>query len=267
VALIVPDVANHFYAVLARGAHDTLKMRGFHIMLGSTDADGAEERYFLREMATQRAAGAVIIPFQLDAHSIRKICGSIPVVASAQFDADAGLSQVTFDDQGGAFQAAAYLLSIGRQKVAYIGGAPGTSPAARRHRGYVEAHTALDLQPDPRLEASGDWRHAGGASAMAEILARNIPFDAVFAANDLMAIGALSILRRAGRRVPDDVAVVGFDDIDEAAITEPALTTVHQPAYEMGQRLAELLLAQIDGQSVPGELIITRGTLIFRASA
>jgi DNA-binding LacI/PurR family transcriptional regulator len=102
---------------------------------------------------------------------------------------------------------------------------------------------------------------------MAEILARNIPFDAVFAANDLMAIGALSILRRAGRRVPDDVAVVGFDDIDEAAITEPALTTVHQPAYEMGQRLAELLLAQIDGQSVPGELIITRGTLIFRASA
>jgi LacI family transcriptional regulator len=267
VSLIVPDVANHFYAAVARGVHDAIKPRGLHVMLGNTDALAEEERYFLRAVSVQRAAGAIIVPFRLDPEALRRACPpGTPVVVGGAPEVSGDLPSVHADDEGGAREAVAYLLSTGRRRIAYIGGIPRTPPTERRHRGYLQAHADAGMTPDPALVVTGDFHRADGESAMERLLA-GPAFDAIFAANDLLAIGAIRTARRHGLRIPDEVAIVGLDDIDEAEIVEPPLTTVRQPSYEFGYTAGELLLDLLDGrEGVPLHRALPC-TLIRRESA
>jgi LacI family transcriptional regulator len=267
ISLIVPDVANHFYAAMARGVHDAIKPRNLHVILSNTDAVAQEERYFLRAMAAQRAAGAIVVPFQLDPEALRRACPpGTPVVVCGAPEVSGDLPSVYTDDEGGAREAVAYLLSSGHRRVAYLGGLPHTPPTTRRYRGYLQAHTGAGVTPDPALCISGDFHRADGEAAMERLLA-GPPFDALFAVNDLVAIGAMRMARRHGLRIPDDVAIVGLDDIDEAEIVEPPLTTIRQPSYESGHTAGELLLDLLDGrEGVPLHRALPC-SLIRRASA
>jgi len=267
VSLIVPDVANHFYAALARGVHDAMKPRGLHVVLGNTDAIADDERYFLRSVGVQRAAGAIIVPFRLDQAALRRACPTdTPVVVLATSEIAGDLPSVIADDQGGAHLAVAYLLTAGRRRIAYIGGLPGTPPTERRLRGYLEAHTEAGIEADRALITMSDFQRDGGRQAMRHLLA-GPRFDGLFAANDLMAIGAIQTARRQGVHVPEDIAIIGLDNIDEAEIIDPPLTTVNNPSYEAGRAAGELLLDLIDGrEGVPRHRVLPC-TLIRRESA
>lgn len=268
VALIVPDMANHFYARLARGVHDVVKPHGFHVTVGSTDADEADERYFLREVAAQRVAGVIVVPFRLSSGAVRRACGQdLQVVAVAPVEGDASVPTLSFDDEGGAEQAVAHLLGRGRRRIAFVGGLTDTPPSRRRYAGYRRAHERAGMPIDPRLQLYADFQREGGEQATMRLLDGGIAFDAIFAANDLMAIGAMRALQRRQIRIPRDVAVVGLDDIDEAEIVEPALTTVRQPAYEAGRCAAEMLIARIDGRPETAAHIVLPTTLIVRESS
>jgi DNA-binding LacI/PurR family transcriptional regulator len=268
VALIIPDVANHFYAQLARGVHDAIKPHGFHVTLGNTDAEAAEELYFLREVARQHAAGAIAIPFRLSADQVRDACGrAMPLVVIAPIEPDSGVASIEHDDLGGVAQAVRYLIAQGRRRIVFINGLLDTPPSRRRHAGYLRAHEEAGLTPDPLLQAQGDFKLEGGEHAMRRILESGAPFDAVSAANDLMAIGAIRALRARKIRIPEDVAVVGYDDIEEAQIVEPALTTVRQPAYETGHAAATLLLKHIEGEPQTTTHLVLSTTLVIRRSA
>ncbi|MEV5277189.1 LacI family DNA-binding transcriptional regulator [Streptomyces sp. NPDC051994] len=174
---------------------------------------------------------------------------------------------VDADNRGGAREAVRHLLSIGRRRIAHIAGPLDQTASADRLDGY------RDMLPeaDPALVAEGAFTPGSGSRAMAELLARRPDLDAVFAANDLMASGALRVLRERGRRVPEDVALVGFDDMASVAeATDPPLTTVRQEIVEMGRLMARLLLRgldQRDGEAAPPASVITPTTLIRRASA
>lgn len=268
ISLIIPDVANHFYAQLARGVHDVLKPRGFHVTVGSTDADPEEEDYFLRAISLHRAAGAIAVPFRLSLADVGHICDpTTPIVLLAQPDADVPITCIDIDNEGGADQAVTLLLAQGRRRIAYIDGLSGTPPSRRRYAGYLQAHDRAGALVDPHLRVYGDFQRAGGERAMADLLDTGLAFDGIFAANDLQAIGAMQALCRRGLRVPDDVAVVGFDDIEEAEIVGPALTTVHQPSYEAGRCAAELLLRQIDPPGERPGSVVMPTFLVRRASA
>ncbi|MEU9375502.1 LacI family DNA-binding transcriptional regulator [Streptomyces sp. NPDC048255] len=181
-------------------------------------------------------------------------------------------SEVTYvdaDNRGGAREAVRYLLDGGRQRIAHIAGPLDQTSAADRLSGY------RDVLPDadPALVAEGDFTVAGGARAMAELLDRGGPIDAVFAANDLMATGALRILRERGRTVPGDVALVGFDDAEQVAQSaDPPLTTVRQDIEGMGRLMVRLLLGTLDaarsdgGGEAPGS-VVTATSLVRRGSA
>ncbi|MEV6950378.1 LacI family DNA-binding transcriptional regulator [Streptomyces sp. NPDC051183] len=178
-----------------------------------------------------------------------------------------GVAYVDADNRGGAREAVRYLLSRGRQQIAHIAGPLDQTSATDRLDGYRD----VLLDADPALIAEGDFTTAGGARAMAELLERCPGLDAVFAANDLMATGALQVLRERGLAVPDDVALVGFDDAELVAETaDPPLTTVRQDIEGMGRLMARLLLRTLDkaqvGRSVPGS-VITPTSLVRRASA
>ena len=175
-----------------------------------------------------------------------------------------GLSYVDVDNVGGAQLAAERLLSSGRRRTATIAGPQDMTAGIDRLTGYRQALAAANRKAD--RVAHGDFTRESGQQAMAALLDRHPDIDGVFAANDLMAIGALRALRDAGRRVPDDVAVVGYDDIEMARHTEPPLTTIHQPIVDQARTMTELLLTQIGGDPVPDPVVLPT-ELVERESA
>jgi DNA-binding LacI/PurR family transcriptional regulator len=173
-----------------------------------------------------------------------------------------GLSYVDVDNVGGAQLAAEHLIATGRRRIATIAGPQDMTAGADRLTGYRQA--LAGRKPD--RVAYGDFTRESGEQAMTELLSRHPDLDGVFAANDLMAVGALRALRAAGREVPTDVAVVGYDDIDLARHADPPLTTIHQPAIDQARTMTELLLTQIGGDPV-GDPVILPTELIHRDSA
>ncbi|MFE7705707.1 LacI family DNA-binding transcriptional regulator [Streptomyces sp. NPDC057486] len=171
---------------------------------------------------------------------------------------------VDCDNRGGAIEAVRHLVSLGRQRIAHIAGPRDQTSALDRIDGYREVLP----DADPSLVADGDFTVEGGARAMAELLARHPDLDAVFASNDLMASGALRVLGEHGRRVPEDVALVGFDDMEQVAeATDPPLTTVRQDVEGMGRLMVRLLMQRLDGEGGEPDSVITPTELIKRVSA
>jgi DNA-binding LacI/PurR family transcriptional regulator len=191
----------------------------------------------------------------------------LPIVFCGRPGQGGEMSYVDVDNAGGAREAVTHLLDGGRQVVALIAGPQDMIAGRDRLDGYRQALAAAGCEVDESLVEVGDFSEASGAAAMTALLERRPDIDAVFAASDLMALGALRVLREAGRSVPQDVAMVGFDDGPLAAVANPPLTTVRQPMEQLGREMALMLLAQISagGVSVPEQLVLDT-SLVERAS-
>lgn len=191
-----------------------------------------------------------------------------------------GVPVVVIDDRGhhpefptvgttnveGGRTATQHLVDLGRRRIAMLNGPLDYGCNRERLEGYRSALQQAGIRFDPRLVANGDFAEGGGASAMATLLESAPRLDAVFAANDLMAFGAIRALRNAGRRVPDDVAVVGFDDLPASALTHPPLTTVRQPLYEMGRTAAAMVISAVRGEAIQGRVELPT-SLVVRGSS
>jgi DNA-binding LacI/PurR family transcriptional regulator len=204
--------------------------------------------------------GADPLPEQLHRRGIPVVVGGLP-------PAGARVSYVDNDNRGGALLATRHLLELGRRRIATITG-PADMPAATDRRdGYRQALTESGKELDPALEVEGAFTLDSGVQAMRALLARDTDLDALFVANDLMAAGALQVLRDAGRRVPDDVAVVGFDDAPIALTTAPTLTSVRQSLDAMGRELVSLVLDTIEHRDLVPRQVVLATELIVRNSS
>jgi LacI family transcriptional regulator len=266
VALLIPDISNPFYPVLARGLEAGLAAAGYHVVICNTDSDPGRELAFVADMSDRRIDGLVLDSFSLAVDQLRTIAGPLPVVwIGAEREDHPEVDVVRSDDEQGACDATAHLLARGRRCVAMIDGSPG-SGTPRTH-GYLRA---LASAPEPRspLIRHGGWTREGGAKAMLELLDLDPRPDAVFCANDLMAIGAVDAIRERGLRVPSDVAVAGFDDIDAASMVRPPLTSVVNPAYETGRVAGGLLVDRMAGAyEGPQRAVTLPCRLVERASS
>jgi LacI family transcriptional regulator len=265
VALIIPDITNPYYPVLARGLEDGLASAGYRTFVCNTDALRDRELEFLGDLTARRVDGIALSCFRLGAEDLQSAFAvGTPVVSIGARIDHPFADTVTSDDERGAFDATMRLIRRGRRRVALIRGAEGTGQP--RTEGYLRALREADLAPDRGLIRPGDWIRQGGAGAMEALISLHRPPDAVFCENDLMAIGAMNVARARGLRIPDDVALVGFDDIDAAALVTPSLTTVLNPAYETGQVVARLLLDRMTGYEGEGRTEILSCRLIERDS-
>jgi DNA-binding LacI/PurR family transcriptional regulator len=190
----------------------------------------------------------------------------VPTVLSGRPMGPTTISYVGADNRGGAREAVAYLIGRGRQRIATVAGPQEMCAGVDRLDGYHDALRAVGRAADEALIEVGDFTDEGGERAMRRLLARGPAPDAVFAANDLMAVGALRALKAAGLRVPEDVALVGFDDSETARHCDPQLTTVHQPIEEQGRQMVQRLLATIAGDT-HGVGVILDTELVIRQSA
>jgi DNA-binding LacI/PurR family transcriptional regulator len=235
------------------------------LALAGTDDD---RKRVGRYLAAGHVDGALLVSTHSSARSGNPLLSELrsrglPLVACGRplgFERD--IAYVAADDRDGARQMVSHLRAIGRTRIGIITGPLDTSGGIDRLAGYRDV---LGSSYDETLVAHGDYTRAAGASAMAELLAKAPDVDAVFAASDLMAAGALTALRRAGRRVPDDVALGGFDDSGIAATSQPTITTIRNPVERISAEMVRLLLAQIDGD--PPAAVILPAELVVRESA
>jgi DNA-binding LacI/PurR family transcriptional regulator len=197
----------------------------------------------------------------------RLAAAGMPTVLAGRPPKGAKASYVDVDNRQGAHAAVAHLIAGGRRVIATITGPLDMAPGLDRLDGYREALTEAGLAPDRALEATGDFTQDSGSAAMRLLLAARPDLDAVFAASDLMAAGALSVLAAAGRQVPSQVAVVGFDDSSVATSTSPQLTSVRQPIEAMGQEMARLLVDAVEASHPVSRRVILATELVRRASS
>ena len=270
--LLIPDITNSWYPQVARGLMDVTTPEGYHTLVCATDGVVAQEVAFLSDLVRRRVDGIMIITFAFAMDALRPALRGTPaVLMGLPDDVSPDLDYVAYDEEAAVRLAVDHLVQRGYRRIAAINGPQSVPSARKRFLGYREALAANGLPYDPALAMEGDYWLPSGAVAAARLLELRPRPDAIFAANDLMALGALGALRAAGIAVPREMALVGFDDIPEAEIVHPQLTTVRQPAYEIGTRAGELLLARLRRRKDHGEdppssvarvepILIRRGT-------
>jgi DNA-binding LacI/PurR family transcriptional regulator len=263
IALVVADIVNSFNAALVHRVQHTVAAQGFHLVILGSNTSSDEIRS-LQAVHYERLAGAIVPAYHLEPNEVLHHVGDRPVVFITDTAVTCDAPAVRIPNGEAAYKATSLLAEQGRRRIATIAGRTHTLPGARRQAGYEQALADLDLGP-PHA-ACGNFEFLGGREAMAELLASPNPPDAVFAANDPMALGALSLLRERGVMVPDDIAIVGFDNLPEASWSAPPLTTLDHPAGEIGATAATLFLSLLRD---PGfrRTVEMPCTLVRRASA
>ncbi|MFF9111993.1 LacI family DNA-binding transcriptional regulator [Streptomyces sp. NPDC014805] len=256
--------ADPFFGQVIVGASAALEEADLHLMLCLAASERGRKR--VAELLRSRGADGVMLMALREEDPLTRIAeeeARMPVVFGGRPIGSAPRWYVDVDNVGGAREATEHLVSRGRTRVAALCGRLDTEAGRARYQGYRDAMLAAGLEPLPPQE--GDFTESSGAAAMAAVLEKRPDVDGVFAASDNMAAGALRTLRKAGRQVPADVAVVGFDDLTAAQIADPPLTTVHQPIEALGREMARMLVALLDGQDPTPLILPTR--LVVRASA
>lgn len=273
VGLVIPDVADPFYPLLIRGIEDALRSRGYGLFLCDSDRDIDKEKEHLRLLLEKRVDGVILsstisdCDCQLDLMDRR----SIPyVLLDRIIEARSSGAGVFVDNREGARMAVAYLLEGGARRLLFVDGPRDLAVSKLRREGVEEAFRDRGADPASILVGFGDYSAAGGEAVVDAFLegsnGRRSSFDAVFAANDMMAIGAMRSLRKARIKIPAEVEVVGFDDAPPARLVEPPLTTVAQPAFEMGRECGRLLLRLIDGANPRKRTIVMEPRLVVRGT-
>jgi LacI family transcriptional regulator len=261
------DVGNPAYLAMLREIQPVLKAAGYRLVLHSTDAVVADEIDVLHSLGERYVDGLIMSPLRVtDTHLQMLATARAPVVIIGSVPDGTRVDNVRADSRTGVRLAVDHLYALGRRRIAMVNGPLDTVPGAARGAAYREALTDLGLPYDENLVQIGDFYREEGRRAVAELLDRAPEIDALMCANDLIALGALDVLRAKGRRVPEDVAVVGMDDTDLAAASWPSLTSVSLGSAERGKAAAELLLERLQGDDGDPKRVTVAPRLAIRAS-
>jgi LacI family transcriptional regulator len=265
--VLLPDLYGEFFSEVIRGIDQTATRSGYHLLVSSAHADRSELVAALRAMRG-RVDGLIVMSPDIDAEALAaNLPDSQPVVLLNCIVRGGGWDSLLIDNIGGASRMTRHLLSHGHRRVAILAGAPRNVDARERLRGWRQALREAGIEPDPALVIQGDFTEASGYDGARRVLELRERPTAIFAANDSMAIGALSALRDAAVAVPDEMAVAGFDDIPIARYVTPALSSVHVPIAELGERAMGKLLQTVGSKdrSTPRREVLET-TLVIRGS-
>ena len=264
--VLLPDLYGEFFSEVMRGIDVVARQHGYHMLVSSSHSDNATFEAALGAMRG-RVDGLIVMSPDLDQRTVRRTLASGPEVVLLNCPAQAqGFDGFSIDNLAGAAAMTRHLIQLGHRRIAFIKGAERNVDAEERLRGYRTALTESGVGLRAELELAGDFTESGGHRAATTLLGLPKRPTAIFAANDSMAIGALCALRDAGVQVPGDIAVAGFDDIPIARYTTPALTSVHVPIAELGERAAERLVESMVKGSRRRRREMLATTLVVRQS-
>jgi len=271
-AIVIPQTTQRifshpFFTEVMGGVTDVAVNAGYTVLLSVSSQDDGDDAY-TRLLESRRADGVILMAAPLeDRNALTLAASGLPVVFLGSWSHGPLVHSVCIDERAAAKTLVVHLLDQGYQRIAYLAGQQGHGPAIEREQGYRDALAEAGRAVNPLLVVRGDFSPESGRAAMLQLLERGTPPDAVFAASDEMAIGALQVLNERGLRVPFDVALAGFDDIALATMTSPPLTTIHYPMRELGSAAARLLLEEISGSAAGPTRIVFPTPLIVRGSS
>ena len=266
IIVIVPDIRNTFFPEVFRGIESVAMERGYRVLLEDMRNDVEIEKKIFNALPQRQVDGVISLTAKAEKEAIEAVAEKYPLVIAGQYLEDTEIPHVGISNIKAAREAVNHLLSLGHRRIAHIAGPLNQLIFQDRLKGYYSALERAGVEVDERLIFCGDHTFEAGYRLAAEIMRQENPVTAIFAAGDEMAAGAMKALKRAGKRVPEDYAVVGFDDIRIASMVEPEITTIYQPKWEMGVKATEMLFKLMDGKPLEERKVILAHTLTVRES-
>lgn len=265
--MLIPDITNPFFAEIARGVEDAANANGFNIILCNTDDKLKKERIYLEILKGKRVDGLILGTAHIKDKSIIELeKKKFPYILLSRNIEGLDKNCVIVDDVAGGIMVTEYLIKLGHRRIAHITGPPTVRAANNRLEGYKFALEKHQIEYHEELVKEGDFRIKGGYQVMKRFLKLAEPPTAIFAANDLLALGAMQAIQREKYRIPEDFCIIGFDDIRLASFVYPPLTTIRQPMLEMGALAVKMLLKIIEEGEFNQRKIVLKSKLIIRES-
>lgn len=246
VGVLVPDIRNPFYIDVLAGIEDYLYGQQYLLIMCNFSQDAEKEERYLDALVSESVDGLIVAPVHEDDEKIRALENEgIPYVCIDRGLRDTNADVVLVDNEKGAYEAVRFLLRQGYRRIAYLSGLKQIPTSRQREAGYIRAHEEYGLTYNEELVRYSDSSMQSGMQLAAELLTQPTRPDAIFTGNNLITLGALEAIKKAGLRIPDNIGLIGFDDMPFSSSLDPPLTAVCQPAYEIGRRAAELLHQRI----------------------
>ena len=266
--LIISDIQNPFFTSVVRGIEDLAYAHGYSLVLCNSDEDPEKEKLYINVMRAEEVAGIILASTSESNPRVSDLLDShIPVIAIDRRIKDRRVDSVLATNTQGACEAVAHLIALGHRCIGFIGLPLTRTTGRERFDGYQRALRENGLTVSRARVRISDAKQQGGHDSALELLASQPCLTALFAANNLMTLGALDAIRERGLKIPDDISIAGFDDMSWAALLQPPLTAVAQPTYELGRQAAELLLERLKSPDKPVEHVQLDTTLIVRGSS
>lgn len=265
--IIVPDICDPFFSEIIRGIETTAASHGYLVLIGDCAHQNQQEKTFIDLIVTRQIDGMLLLGSRLPFGTSKEEQRNLPpIVMANEFAPELELPTVHIDNLTAAFDAVTYLQKLGHKRIACIAGPEEMPHCHYRLQGYVQALRRSGMEIEPHYIARGDFTFEAGASALEQLMSLPHPPTAVFCHTDVMALGAMACARRKGLRVPEDLSIMGFDDIELSKFCDPPLTTVAQPRFNIGKEAMLLLLDQLQGQAATIGSRLLDCTLIERGS-
>src|SRR5579863_4738537 len=268
IGVLIPDLNNPLFPPIVRGLEDKLAAAGYVALIGNTDADAGRERVIFEQMRARHVDGFVLATATLHDRLLAEVAAAgLPVVLMNRLSQDYSFPSVSVDNEQGARMAVSHLARLGYTRIAHIAGPQEASTGVSRLRGFRDGMASAGLEVSEDLIVySSRYTVEEGTRCCAELLARPGGFTAVAAANDMLAVGCYTALDEAGLQCPDDVSVIGFNDMPFIDRLRPPLTTVRFPHYQLGTEAAQLLLERIGESDGPVKILYLAPELVVRGS-
>lgn len=269
IAVLIPNISNLFFASLLEGMEGVSAENGYNIILCNTWDDPDREMRYIRMLESKQVDGVILTALRNPVELVKPYLKYGPIVLASEYLVDDALPAVAIDNVAAARKATEHILGQGREKIAFINGPEHIILCRDRQRGYVQALEERGLPVHCEWIRQSDFTVEGGFRCMQELLALPSPPTAVFAANDEMAVGAIQAIQQHGLQVPQDVAVIGFDNNPISTVVKPSLSTVEQPVHRIGAEVIKLLLACLEDKekiTKPRRIVLETNLLIRQSS-
>lgn len=269
IGLIIPDITNPFYATLVKSVAESLNNNGYTMLLSNTGASFETEQNHLSTFIAKHVDGIILTSSSNRFDEVRCMIFkyNVPLILLDRNVASIGVCPGVFiDNEYALFISTERLIKNGHYRIAYISGQPEVSTTQERIAGYLTAFKHYRLPFRNELLLHGEYTYESGYQLTASLLDRGVEFTALLAGNDMMAIGAMTCLKERGKRIPEDIELIGFDNIAFSRILEPSLTTVEQPVEELGRCAANIILSLVNGQRPENDITRLEPRMVLRSS-
>lgn len=266
ILVVVPDITSPFFSKVLRGIEHTAVENGYQVILGDTENIIEREREYIDLLYQKQVDGMVLLTARSDKTHLEKISNQFPMVLACEYIDGLEIPTVSIDNVSSARKVTEHLIKLGHTKIAHISGPMNVILSRDRFRGYEQAMMSYALNIDSAFIQEGDFSIESGYNQMIKLLSLENAPTGVFVFNDEMALGAIKAVKDSGTKVPEDIGIVGFDNLNIATMFEPYITTIDQPKYEIGKKAMNLLLKLMKGESLQKKRFVLKDELVIRES-